>query len=114
MIISTLNEIFLSVFLFIFYFCTFCLVFSAFQPLQSPQRNKPKYSANKLDKVRKYNPSHDYQYLNCAQLRQLCTKFGIKWRGVKQGKHLTKTEMITELINNVSQERLMMSQLLVI
>ena len=36
--------------------------------------------------------------LNSTELRALCSEKGIKWRGVRGGKHLTKTQMIDRLI----------------
>lgn len=39
----------------------------------------------------------DYRGIKAEQLRKECTKRGIEWRGVKGGKHLSKSEMIARL-----------------
>lgn len=39
----------------------------------------------------------DYASLSSIQLRKLCRDRGIRWRGVKAGKHLSKPEMLAVL-----------------
>lgn len=39
----------------------------------------------------------NYTALKTANLRKLCSEKGIKWRGVRNGKHLTKTQMVERL-----------------
>lgn len=41
----------------------------------------------------------NYASLPSVELRRLCTDRGIRWRGVKAGKHLSKLEMISALIS---------------
>lgn len=44
----------------------------------------------------------DYSTLNSVTLRSLCSEKGIKWRGVRGGKHLTKQQMIEQLGNAIA------------
>lgn len=39
----------------------------------------------------------DYSQLTSHQLRKVCSKAGVKWRNVKGGRHLSKSEMIIRL-----------------
>ena len=63
-------------------------------PRRLPQSQQPK---PKLFLLPPAKERLNYSSLNSTKLRALCSENGIRWRGVRKGKHLTKTQMIEQL-----------------
>ena len=64
-----------------------------------PKRShQPQQLAPKLLLLPPAKDRQNYSSLNSTKLRSLCSEKGIRWRGVRQGKHLTKAQMIDRLI----------------